>query len=184
MDAARRLFSEKPVSQVSTGDVAEAAGVARTLVHHYFGGIRPLYLAVIGQSAASLANVRTEVPPTPIDERLAHNVPASLDVVGENRETWFAVMGHRHSSGDPQVDKLLLNSAEFMVQRSLTVHNDVISNTPSAQAALRAIQEFSAEITRRWLDGEITRSQCEALLISTWRHVLLEAIPAAEQAAD
>src|SRR5690348_10819125 len=56
IEAARGVFSEHPYSAVSTAEVAEAAGVARSLVHHYFGGIRGLFLAVIAQGGAALAD--------------------------------------------------------------------------------------------------------------------------------
>src|SRR6478672_10910450 len=61
VDAARTLFAGRPYGTVTTADVADAAGVARSLVHHYFEGIRGVFLA------------------------------AALDVVGANRETWLAV---------------------------------------------------------------------------------------------
>ena len=47
LDAARRLFCQRPYSEVSMADLAEAAGVARGLLHHYFGSKRDLYLAVM-----------------------------------------------------------------------------------------------------------------------------------------
>ncbi len=46
IDAARSLFAERPLDQVSTADVANAAGCSRALVHNYFT-IRELFLAVV-----------------------------------------------------------------------------------------------------------------------------------------
>src|SRR5919198_4421284 len=79
--AARKLFSERPYTSVSTADVADAAGVARSLVHHYFGGIRELMLAVIAHGGAALIEMRTAGSDTPLEERLPHNVAATLDVI-------------------------------------------------------------------------------------------------------
>src|SRR4051794_41427462 len=47
LSAARRLFSERPPGSVSTTDIAREAGVARGLLHHYFGTKRDLYLEVM-----------------------------------------------------------------------------------------------------------------------------------------
>src|SRR5437588_12218189 len=44
---ARRLFSERNYDAVSTTDIAREAGVARGLLHHYFGTKRDLYLEVV-----------------------------------------------------------------------------------------------------------------------------------------
>ena len=43
---------------------------------------------------------------------------------------------------------------------------------------------FAREATRLWLDGHLTREQTEALLITTWRDVIRNAIPAAENATE
>ena len=40
LDAANALFAERPYDEVSIADIANAAGVARGLVHHYFRGRR------------------------------------------------------------------------------------------------------------------------------------------------
>lgn len=47
--AARRLFCDRPYSEVSMADLASAAGVTRGLLHHYFGAKRYLYLEVTRQ---------------------------------------------------------------------------------------------------------------------------------------
>ena len=52
VQAARALFAERPYVSVTTADVAQAAGVARSLVHHYFGGISGVFLAVVSDGAA------------------------------------------------------------------------------------------------------------------------------------
>src|SRR6478609_611102 len=103
VDAARTLFAERPYGTVTTADVADAAGVARSLVHHYFDGIRGVFMAVVAQGGAELADVRTAGPETPLDERLAHNVAAGLDVVDRNRETWLAVVGRAGDLADPEL---------------------------------------------------------------------------------
>src|SRR5258708_39592972 len=47
LQCARRLFSERPYASVSTTELAREAGVARGLLHHYFGAKRDLYLEVV-----------------------------------------------------------------------------------------------------------------------------------------
>src|SRR5919197_2309363 len=98
--AARKLFSERPYTSVSTADVAEAAGVARSLVHHYVGGIRELLLAVVAHSGAAMSDLRSAGTETPLEERLAHNVHAGLDVIQANRETWLALVVYGGGGGE------------------------------------------------------------------------------------
>lgn len=183
IEAARPLFAQRPLSAITTADVAEVAGVSRALVHSYFGGgIRNVFLAVVAQSGAALGDVRRAAPGTPLDERLAINIAAGLDVVAENRETWWAVMGHQ-TSGDPQVDELVASITEYNVERTLANNAGLIDDTPLARSALRALVALSTEVTRMLFSEEITRAQAETLLVTTYRAVISEGIPALERSA-
>jgi AcrR family transcriptional regulator len=181
LQAARVLFAERDHTSVTTADVAEAAGVARSLVHHYFGGIRGVFAAVVAQGGAELADVRTAGPETPLDERLAHNVAAGLDVVGRNRETWLAVVGRAGDLADPELRAAVEAATEHSVQRALALNADVVDDTPVARLALRCFHAFSTEATRAWVTGAAGRAETEALLVAALRGLLLETIPALER---
>lgn len=183
IDAARPLFAERPLSQITLADVAQAAGCSRALVHSYFGGIPNLLFAVVAQSGAAQVDARTEKPPTPLKKRLDVNVPASLAVVEANREVWYAVMGHAHTSGNAQLDALQEQIREFNVERTLEVHSDLISDTPTTRVALRALTALWVEITRAYLDEEITQPQAVAYIKAVNHAAVKTAIPAMEKAA-
>jgi AcrR family transcriptional regulator len=175
VQAARTLFAQNAYGSVTTADVAQAAGVARSLVHHYFGGIRGVYLAVVADGAAALAGVRTAGPETPLDERLAHNVAAALDVIGANRETWLAVAARRADAHDPELGAIAELAVERSVERALEVNADVLSDTPATRLALRAFHAFSTEATLAWVTGQAARAEVEALLVRTLRDLITRA---------
>ncbi|MDX6641789.1 MAG: hypothetical protein QOF12_2800 [Solirubrobacteraceae bacterium] len=183
LDAARALFAERPFTDVSTAEVAAAAGVARSLVHHYFGGIRQLFLTVAAQGGEALADVRTAGPETPLPERLAHNVAAGLDVVAENRETWMAVVGHAGASADPQIAALVAATTEGSIEQTLLVNRDVLADTPATRLVLRCFHAFTTEAIRIWLAGEATREETQALLVSALGDLLRQTVPALEAEA-
>ena len=178
IDAARPLFADRPLDQVSTADVARAAGCSRALVHNYFGTIRDLFLAVVQQGAAAVSQAREPRPDLSLEERVAVNIAADLDIYEANRETFFAVMGHTTWSSDPAIDALASAATTLNIERSLDNAQGLIDDTPASRAALRAVFALSEEISRRWLDGEMTREQAETFLISSWSHAIREAIPA------
>jgi AcrR family transcriptional regulator len=165
VQAARPLFAERPYATVTTADVAAAAGVARSLVHHYFGGIRGVFLAVVKDGAAALAAVRTAGPETPLEERLAHNVAAALDVVEANRETWLAVVAHGAEAPDPEIRAIAELAVQRSVDRALAVNADVLEDTPATRLALRCFHAFSTEATLAWVTDRATRAEVEALLV-------------------
>ena len=47
LDAANDLFAERGYEEVSVEDIARSAGVTRGLVHHYFGGRKEVYIALL-----------------------------------------------------------------------------------------------------------------------------------------
>ena len=52
LDAANVLFAKHGYEVVLIEDVAKSAGVTRGLVHHYFGGRKEVYLALLERIAA------------------------------------------------------------------------------------------------------------------------------------
>ena len=52
LDAANALFAERAYDEVSIEDIASAAGVTRGLVHHYFGGRKEVYIALLERLGA------------------------------------------------------------------------------------------------------------------------------------
>ena len=47
LDAANTLFAERGYDAVLVEDIAKSAGVTRGLVHHYFGGRKDVYVALL-----------------------------------------------------------------------------------------------------------------------------------------
>lgn len=182
IDAARPLFCERPASEITITDIAKAAGCSRALVHSYFGDARKLFLAVVAQSGAQIAEVRTIGPDTPLPERVAANVDASLDVAAQNRESWWGVVGHR-SSGDPEIDQLAEAVFEQNIQRTLDNNRGLIEDTPETRATLRALLALATEVTRLWLTDQLTREQAHALITVSTVEIIRNAIPAMERAA-
>src|SRR3954453_18629340 len=52
LDAAGALFAARAYDEVSIEDLAGAAGVTRGLVHHYFGGRKGVYVALLERLGA------------------------------------------------------------------------------------------------------------------------------------
>jgi AcrR family transcriptional regulator len=184
LDAARSLFAQRPYTSCSTGDVAEAAGVARSLVHHYFGGIREVFLAVIARGGQALSEERTAGPETPLRQRIAHNVAAGLDVVAAHRETWLALVPYGAGLPDAEIRGLVTALAERSVEQTLHVMRDVVDDTPRTRFALRCFNALATEATRAWLTGETTREEAEGLLVAAFHDLLVHTLPALTRSSD
>ena len=71
LDAAASEFADLGYDTTSMRGIARRAEVDPALVHHYFGGSREVFFAVIAQGGAALSDVRTAGPETPFEERTA-----------------------------------------------------------------------------------------------------------------
>ena len=68
LDAANDLIAERGYAEVSVEDIASTAGVTRGLVHHYFGGRKDVYIALVervGPSARSSCGPPSGAVPGP-----------------------------------------------------------------------------------------------------------------------
>lgn len=101
-----RKFVERPVQDLSLDEVAEAAGVSRGLLFHYFPTKTDYHRAVV---AAAGRRVRRNVTPDDGvvgDAALRQVVERFLDQVGRRREWYVALVRgqtelSRAASGDP-----------------------------------------------------------------------------------
>jgi AcrR family transcriptional regulator len=172
LESARALLAERPLAELSTADVAAAAGVPRSLVHDHFAGIGAIHHAIGLDVARRISRSNRIGPEVAVEERLAHNADAMLDVLAEEPEAWLA------ASEVTTAEEAGERVREETIERMLAIHADLVADTPATRAALGAFVSFSDEVCRRWLRGQIDRAQTHALLTATLLHLLRETIPA------
>ena len=167
---ARRLFSEESYDAVSTSEIAQAAGVARGLLHHYFGTKRELYLEVVRTLMRMPSN---PVPPERAGLGLQAVIDASVDrwleMLAANRGTWLAAIGARGLGRDSEVEAILEQAREQAADRlvdAVCQDRGIAEAPPALRAAVRAYGGFAEAASVQWLERErLTREQLRALLV-------------------
>src|SRR6478609_7977603 len=103
LDAANALFAERGYEDVLVEDIARAAGVTRGLVHHYFGGRKDVYIALLER----LGGLREEGLRPPEGRsaraRVADTVSRWLDWTDANRTIYLATMAPGEGVADPEL---------------------------------------------------------------------------------
>jgi AcrR family transcriptional regulator len=174
--AARRLFSQRPPGEVTTTEIAREAGVARGLLHHYFGGKRELYLAVL----------RTMLR-YPVLPEAEHGDPTAgldrwLTMVERNREAWLAAMGAQGLGRDPEVEAILEEAREAAVARLAHELAPDDPDRPELRAVLRAYGGLAETASVEWLvRGRLTRAQVRELLVQSLTTLVRDVLPAVEE---
>ncbi len=172
LDAANALFAERGYDEVSIEDIASSAGVTRGLVHHYFGGRKEVYIALLERLVA----VREEQLPPPVGRsaraRVADSVSRWLDWTEQNRTIWLATLGRGEDIADPDIRAIVIDRVRRAVAIVAAQHADIADDSPRLRYALECWTGLNRSATRRWLQGQASREQTHELLASTLEHVL------------
>jgi AcrR family transcriptional regulator len=179
LDAARRLFCQRPYSEVSMADLAASAGVARGLLHHYFGSKRDLYLAVMREL------IQVPTIPLPDDASLdalqvwEASVEGWMRLIESNRELWLTAIGAGGTGRDAELEEILDEARELTAARALEALGLDVAAAPAELLALvRGYGGLAQEITREWLERErLTRDQTSALLRAALPALLEQVLP-------
>lgn len=108
--AAERLFAERPYVEVSTTELAAAAGVARGLLNHYFGDKRALYLEVVRRAALLPTLEDVPLPTGSLAERVDAAVHWFLGSITPERATYLTI-GAAEGIGDDAEVRAILEGA-------------------------------------------------------------------------
>ncbi|GAA3542422.1 TetR/AcrR family transcriptional regulator [Amycolatopsis ultiminotia] len=179
--AARRLFGADSYSAVSTSDIAEAAGVARPLINHYFGSKRELYLEVVRQLMIVPAPVVDALPDGPVRTRLEVGIDRWIDVVERNRDAWLTVIGPETAAHDPEIERIVLEADEVAADRVLSAAllTDVAEGRAQLRAMIRSYGGMLRAASREWLvRGTLRREELRTFLVESLVQLLEVTYPA------
>jgi AcrR family transcriptional regulator len=173
LDAALRVYAERPYAEVSTSELAREAGVARGLLNHYFGTKRDLYLEALRLLLTIPEEAATDLPGHTRAERAGAAVDWFLDTVSTRRGLWLSV-GVGGAGGDAEVDAVIEEADETAADRVITalVPGRDAAADPVADEVLRArVRAFFGLVraaSREWLvRGSLDRDGVRDLLVTT-----------------
>ncbi|GAB4200783.1 MAG: hypothetical protein OHK0013_12130 [Sandaracinaceae bacterium] len=146
----RRMFVERAYDEISIDDIAEAAGISKGLLYHYFGSKRDFYVAIVRESAARLVEataIRTDLPPA---ERARAGIEAYLDFAQDHSNAFVALLrggiGH-----DAEVQEIIDRTRETILQRMLT-NMGLVEPRPVFHLAMRSYVGLVEAATIDWLE--------------------------------
>lgn len=183
--AAERLFHRRPYSAVSISAIAEEAGVAKGLLHHYFDSKRELYLEVVREVASVLSG------PLVDDEGhrthpWARSIDGFLQLVGQNPDLWLASVTVGGAERDDEVASILDEAKELLADQTLRALGlEERAGDPAVRAMVRAYGGFVEELTLEWLDrARLNEDQVRAAMASTLPLLLEQVLPQVEDAGS
>ena len=172
LEAANALFAEHAYDEVSIEGIANAAGVTRGLVHHYFGGRKEVYVALLERIGAQREHELRRPVGRSARARVGDTVSRWLAWTESNRTIYMATMGRGEDIADPDVRRVVTDLVHRAVGLVAEFHADIAEDSPRLRHALECWTGLNRVATRRWLRGEATREATHELLASTLEHVL------------
>ncbi|MBC7633036.1 TetR/AcrR family transcriptional regulator [Aeromicrobium sp.] len=163
IDSARLLYSDRPYDEVSTSELAEAAGVARGLINHYFGDKRQLFLSVMRESILVPQHGLPDVEGRPLEERTRITMDWILDAATTYGQAWISASGaaNLHGSSDIQA---IVDEADDRAAR-LVLDALGLPDDAHLRARLRPTAALTKAVCREWLQrGTFTRDEALDLL--------------------
>ncbi|MBD7958116.1 TetR/AcrR family transcriptional regulator [Microbacterium sp. Sa4CUA7] len=164
LDAAGQLYRGRRYDDVSMEELAAAAGVARGLLHHYFGSKRDLFLAVMTQSVRLPLDELPDLDGRPVEQRARLTMTWILDGARTYGQSWVNAAGAEglQDGGDVQavVDRADDRAARFVLD-ALGLPDD-----EALRARLRPTAAFVKALCREWMQRE-TLTRDDVLELST-----------------
>ena len=172
LDVANALLAERGYEEVTVDHIAKSAGVARGLVHHYFGGRKEVYLALLERLGAGSEEALRSPVGRSARARVADSVSRWLDWTEANRTIYLGTIAPGEDIADPDVRRVVAELVRRAVVQIAVFHADIAEDSPRLRHALECWTGLNRAATRRWLRGEATREATHELLASTLEHVL------------
>jgi AcrR family transcriptional regulator len=177
LDAASRLFAERGYAAVSASEVARQAGVTPGLLHHYFGGKRGLFVALVERLGAQITDVIRVDTTEPVRVRTRGFAASWVAWVDANRQTWLATSGLDENLVDPELRAVVDAIRERVIDSLIADYPATLSDEPQIRLLLRSFLAFNRVVVRSWLDGATSRAEAERLLADTLRALITAVAP-------
>ena len=174
LDAGKRLFAEHAFEEISMREIAQAAGISKPLLYHYFPSKIELFKAAVAEQAEQLQQlIEPSGGGTPFDQ-LRASLDAYLAWIEANSRSWAALM--RSAATLPEAASLVEGF------RAETLHQIVerLTGDATPRPALRnALNGWLGHVDAAILDwvraGGLSREQLREMILAAFGGALLAA---------
>ncbi|AXK37210.1 TetR/AcrR family transcriptional regulator [Streptomyces armeniacus] len=175
---ALELFSQRSPEKVSIDDIANAAGISRPLVYHYFPGKHSLYEAAVRRAADELAARFSEPHSGPLSDRLLRVMGRYFDFVSDHGPGFSALLRGGAAVGSAEANAVIDDVRQAAYEQVLA-HLEIDAPGPRLALVVRSWVGLAETTALTWLDGRrIPRGDLELQLVHGF--MALAAVTAAD----
>jgi AcrR family transcriptional regulator len=166
------VFTEKAYDDVSIEDIAEAAGVSKNLLYHYFSGKRQLYIETIRAATEEmLARTEPDMRMEPIP-RLRSSIDHHLRHAEQHAAGYIKLV--RGAASDPELAEIVAAAHRRVVERTLATLPLNGAEPPAGLVlALYGWIAFCDQVTIAWLERRtMERDELREMLVHQFVAIL------------
>ena len=172
--AGSQLFAEHTFEEITMRQIAEAAGISKGLLYHYYPSKTELFKAAVFQHASDLQQLITPDGHGSAAEQLSRSLDAYLQWVEANSRTWTKLM---------QSAATLPEAAELLTAfRTRTLHQlleHLTTNGPPSPVLRNALNGWLGYVDATLLDWtqehDLARGEVQQLILAAFAAALLAA---------
>jgi len=174
LDAGATLFAEHAYEEISMRDIAQAAGVSKPLLYHYFPSKIDLFKEAVAEKAAELAGI---IEPgsegTPL-EQLSNSLDSYLAWIETNARTWAKLV--QSAASLPEARELIEGFRQRTMDMALARLTDGAAPRPALRTTISGWLGFMDAAILDWTQhGDLPREDLRDLLIAAFVAALLSA---------
>jgi AcrR family transcriptional regulator len=174
LEAGAALFAEHSYEEISMRDIAEAAGVSKPLLYHYFPSKIELFKAAVAEKAAELqAVIEPSGEGTPF-EQLGRSLDAYLAWIEANALTWSKLV--QSAVALPEARELVEGFRQRTMEMALARLTNQATPRPALRVAIKGWLGYMDAAILDWTQTkDLSREQMRDLLIAAFGAALLSA---------
>ena len=174
IELGRALFNARAYDEISIDDIAEAAGISKGLLYHYFPSKRSFYVATVRAGAAQLTALTEEAEGFPVAERLVRGLDAYIAYVDANASS-YATLLRSGIGSDAEVAGIVEETRRVLIGQ-IARGLGATPPTPAVSLALRAWIGFVEGASLEWIDHRgVSRDDLRTLLITALQSAVASA---------
>jgi AcrR family transcriptional regulator len=177
LDAGAELFAQYSFEEISMRQIAQAAGVSKPLLYHYFPSKTELFKAAVAEKAAQLQALIEPSHEGSAVEQLARSLDAYLAWIEDNAQTWSKLM--QSAAALPEARELVEG---FRARTMDLVLNELTGGRKPRPALRNAVKGWLGYMDAAILDWAQARDLPRAKLRDLLLAVFAGALAAAQQA--
>jgi AcrR family transcriptional regulator len=169
IEVAMPLVAEHGIGACSLDEVADAAGVTRNLLYHYFPrGRDDLMVAIAERVGHELTDGWVTDESIPLEQRTATNFLRFLEHSKEPSLVW-RIYRLEQASNDPELHAIIDRFHEVVIEAVSRNNFGTPDPPPIARAAIKACMAFSETILDEARGSKIPRDEVLQLLAEMFR---------------